>query len=81
MKVDVHCFNGEVNDIRWDGESKRIIAVGKDKTRPVKVFTWDTGSDIGELIGSSKDNLCCDFKPNRPFRVVAGSQDFSIFIK
>lgn len=33
LKVEVHCFGLEVKDIRWDSESKRIIAVGKDKTR------------------------------------------------
>ena len=44
-----------------------------------KVFPWNTNNKLGELGGASKGFLCCDFKPNRPFRVVTGSEDYGVY--
>ncbi len=38
---------------------------------------WDSGSSVGEITGHSKNLLTCDFKPNRPYRVVTGGEDFA----
>jgi hypothetical protein len=35
----------------------------------VQFFSWDTGSQLGEVIPHSKKNITCDFKPSRPFKV------------
>ncbi len=32
LKIEVPVFNGKIFDIAWDGESKRVVAVGGGKT-------------------------------------------------
>jgi hypothetical protein len=47
-------FDGSSNDLAWDGESKRIIAVGDGRERYGHAFMFDTGSSTGEIIGHAK---------------------------
>ncbi|EQC36683.1 hypothetical protein SDRG_06118 [Saprolegnia diclina VS20] len=49
LKVEVPVFAGEVKDLRWDPDSKRIVAVGDGRTLLARVFMWDTGNSIGEI--------------------------------
>eukprot|EP01084_Bolivina_argentea_P304438 525747_1 len=68
-----------VCDIAWDADGKRIVAVGRGKDEKGKVFPWNSNNKLGELSGAQKGFLSCDFKPNRPFRVVTGSEDFGVY--
>jgi len=68
-----------VLDIAWSADGQRIVAVGRGKEEKGKVFPWNTNNKLGELSGAQKSLLCCDFKPSRPFRVVAGSEDFGVY--
>lgn len=38
---------------------------------------WDTGSSLGEIMPLEKKALTCAMKPNRPYRMVFGGEDFS----
>ena len=72
-----HFFAGEVEDLAWDCESKRLLVVGGGQLK-ARFFAWDTGSSLGEVVPHSKKNVTCDFKPQRPFRAVLGGEDFSL---
>ena len=39
---------------------------------------WDTGNAVGDISGATKRVNSVDFRPKRPFRVVAGSEDFTV---
>ena len=36
---------------------------------------WDTGSNLGEVVGHSKRVISCDYRQVRPYRVMTGSED------
>ena len=40
---------GRINDIAWDGDSQRIIAVGEGKERFGHCITADSGNSVGEV--------------------------------
>ena len=42
------------------------------------VFSWDTGTSVGEIMGMGKSINSVDFKPNRPYRCVTASEDYSL---
>ncbi|CAK4074913.1 unnamed protein product [Aphanomyces euteiches] len=75
LKVEIPVFAGEVKDLSWDPESKRIVAVGDGRNLLARVFMWDTGNSIGDIVGHSKRIMSCDYKPNRPFRILTASED------
>mmetsp|Transcript_25474 Transcript_25474/g.37581 ORF Transcript_25474/g.37581 Transcript_25474/m.37581 type:complete len:625 (+) Transcript_25474:69-1943(+) len=74
-KLELPVFAGEIKDLDWDFESKKICAVGDGSPLSAKVFTWDTGNSVGELVGHSKRVTSVAFKPSRPFRIMTGSED------
>ncbi|GAA97690.1 uncharacterized protein L969DRAFT_68069 [Mixia osmundae IAM 14324] len=75
LKLELKPFAGRINAIAWDGESKRIIAVGEGKERSGHAFSVDTGSSVGEIIGHSKPINGIAIKSERPFRAVTVSDD------
>jgi len=50
LKSETKVISGRINDIAWDGESQRIIAVGDGKERYGHAFTFDSGNTVGEVI-------------------------------
>jgi WD repeat-containing protein 1 (actin-interacting protein 1) len=50
LKTETKVISGRINDIAWDGESQRIIAVGDGKERFGHAFTYDSGNTIGEVL-------------------------------
>lgn len=74
-KLETQVFAGAVQDLDWDFESKRIVAVGEGSGMLAKCFVWDTGNSAGEMVGHNKRVLSVAFKPNRPFRIMTGSED------
>lgn len=54
LKLATRPLGGRVNDLSWDGESKRIIAVGDGRERFGAAFLADSGSSCGEIQGHSK---------------------------
>ena len=74
---------GPIHDICWDMDSKRLCVVGEgsktdSSSRCARVIQWDTGVSCGEL-GQHMRSRCvsCDFKLNRPMRIVTGGGDDS----
>ncbi|XP_078400925.1 WD repeat-containing protein 1 [Cetorhinus maximus] len=77
MKYEYQPFAGVIKDICWSGDSQKVAVAGKGKEIYGAVFQWDTGTSVGSLTGHSKVVNSIAFKPNRPFRVVTGSDDYS----
>lgn len=46
--------------------------------RKGKLFMWDSGSQLGEIIPHSKKNLSGSIRPVRPFRFAMGGLDFKV---
>jgi len=67
-----------VNDLAWDSESKRVIAVGEGKDKFAHAFFFDSASSVGEVNGHNKAINSVAIRPNRPFRAITGSDDMSV---
>lgn len=80
LKIEVPVFAGEIKDLSWDPESKRIVAVGDGRALMARVFMWDTGNSLGEIVGHQKRILSVDYKPTRPFRIMTASEDFNVCV-
>ncbi|DAZ99084.1 TPA: hypothetical protein N0F65_008389 [Lagenidium giganteum] len=80
LKIEVPVFAGEIKDLSWDPDSKRIIAVGDGRALMARVFMWDTGNSLGEIVGHQKRILSVDYKPSRPYRIMTASEDFNVCV-
>ncbi|KAF8893170.1 WD40-repeat-containing domain protein [Gymnopilus junonius] len=78
LKGEYRVISGRVNDLAWDGESKRIIAVGDGKEKFGAAFMMDTGSSTGEIIGHSKVVNAVSIRHQRPFRAATAGDDNQI---
>jgi WD40 repeat protein len=75
---DYHIIAGRINDIAWDGDSQRIIAVGDGKERFGHCITADSGNSVGEISGHSQQINSVSIRQQRPLRAVTGSDDSSL---
>ena len=64
--------------MQWSADSQRIVVGGEGREKFGHVFSADTGTSVGEIMGTSKPINSVDFKPSRPFRCVVASEDNSI---
>ncbi|WVO18639.1 hypothetical protein L204_106358 [Cryptococcus depauperatus] len=80
LKLDTRPLSGKINDIAWDGESKRIIVGGEGKDRFGAAFLVDSGSSCGEITGHSKPITALSIRHQRPFRALSGSDDNSLIL-
>jgi len=56
LKNEVRALSGRINDVQWDGESKRLIAVGEGKESFGSAFTYDSyASAIPARLGCFTD--------------------------
>ena len=78
LKTQVQALSGRVNDLVWDGESKRIIAVGEGRESYGRAFFFDSGSSVGEISGHSKPINAVAVRQQRPFKAVTASDDASV---
>ncbi|KAJ9056681.1 WD40 repeat-like protein [Entomophthora muscae] len=79
LKLECQAISGKINDVAWDSESQRLMAVGEGRERFGHVFLLDSGSSAGEVMGHSRQITSCDFRPSgRPFRAVTASHDFKV---
>lgn len=69
---------GRINDIAWDGDSQRLIAVGDGKERFGHCITADSGNSVGEISGHSSQINCVSIRQQRPLRAATGSDDTSM---
>lgn len=77
-KLETRALTGRVNDLCWDGESKRLIAVGDGKERFGHGFTSDSGNSTGEVGGHSKPVNAVAIRHQRPFRAVTAGDDSTL---
>ena len=77
IKLEIR-VNRKIVDLAWSEDGQRICAVGEGAEAFGKVFTADTGNNVGEITGHSKRILSCHFKSTRPFKIVTASEDNSI---
>ncbi|KAF2649526.1 WD40 repeat-like protein [Lophiostoma macrostomum CBS 122681] len=77
-KGDYHIIAGRINDIAWDGDSQRIIAVGDGKERFGHCITADSGNSVGEISGHSSQINTVSIRQQRPLRAATGSDDTSL---
>ncbi|KAI9893222.1 MAG: hypothetical protein M1814_000349 [Vezdaea aestivalis] len=70
--------SGAINDVAWDFESKRIIAVGDGRERYGHCITADSGNSVGEIIGHSKPINAVSIRQHRPMRATTVAEDSTI---
>ncbi|KAI9808725.1 MAG: hypothetical protein M1825_003877 [Sarcosagium campestre] len=75
---DYHIINGRINDIAWDGDSQRIIAVGDGKERFGHCITADSGNSVGEISGHSSQINSVSIRQQRPLRAATVADDTSL---
>ncbi|KAI0716528.1 WD40 repeat-like protein [Earliella scabrosa] len=78
LKGEYKVITGRVKDLEWDGESKRIVAVGDGRDKFGHAFMMDTGSSTGDIIGHSKTINAVSIRQQRPFRAATAADDASI---
>ncbi|KAI1081250.1 WD40 repeat-like protein [Whalleya microplaca] len=77
-KGEYHIISGRINDIAWDGDSQRIIAVGDGRERFGHCITADSGNSVGEVSGHSKVVNAVAVRPMRPLRAATVSDDMAM---
>ncbi|KAI0594619.1 WD repeat domain-containing protein [Biscogniauxia sp. FL1348] len=77
-KGEYHIISGRINDIAWDGDSQRIIAVGDGRDRFGHCITADSGNSVGEVSGHSKVINSVAIRPMRPLRAATVSDDMAM---
>lgn len=77
-KGEYAIISGRINDIAWDGDSQRIIAVGDGRERFGHCITADSGNSVGEVSGHSKVANAVALRQQRPLRAATVSDDGSM---
>lgn len=77
-KGEYFVISGRINDLAWDADSARIIAVGDGKERHGHCFTADSGNKVGEISGHTSVVNAVDIRPVRPYRAATVSDDSSL---
>ncbi|KAJ2641611.1 WD40 repeat-like protein, partial [Coemansia sp. RSA 1694] len=75
LKSEFRPISGRINDISWDMESQRVMAVGEGKEKFGHVFAYDSGNSLGTVEGHSKVINACSMRQQRPFCAVTCSDD------
>jgi len=79
LKYEYQLLGGPIRDIAWSEDSKKIAVCGEGKEEYAKVINWDTGTTVGSLSGASKSCNQLALKQSRPYRIVLGSEDHSVY--
>ncbi|KAI9368946.1 transcriptional regulator of RNA polII, SAGA, subunit-domain-containing protein [Aspergillus egyptiacus] len=77
-KGEYSIVNGRINDLAWDGDSQRIIAVGHGKQRYGHCITWDSGNTVGEIRGHTQPINNVSIRQQRPLRAAAAGDDMNL---
>ncbi|KAB5592203.1 Actin-interacting protein 1 [Ceratobasidium theobromae] len=75
LKNEKKAISGKINDLAWDADSQRIIAVGDGKEKFGVAFNSDSGNSVGEITGHSKVLNATSIRHKRPFRAVTAGDD------
>ncbi|KAJ1724742.1 WD40 repeat-like protein [Coemansia erecta] len=75
LKSEFRPISERVNDIAWDSESQRVMAVGAGNGRFGHVFLFDSGNTVGSVEGHAATINACTMRQQRPFRAATCSDD------
>ncbi|KAG8762653.1 WD40 repeat-like protein [Ceratobasidium sp. 423] len=82
LKNEKKAISGKINDLAWDADSQRIIAVGSGREKFGVAFNADSGNSVGEITGHSKVAVimlnATSIRHKRPFRAVTAGDDNNI---
>ncbi|KAF8609737.1 WD40 repeat-like protein [Ceratobasidium sp. AG-I] len=78
LKSETKVISGRINDLAWDGDSQRIIAVGDGREKFGAAFNMDSGNSTGEISGHSKVINAASIRHQRPFRAATAGDDSTI---
>lgn len=67
-----------IQDLDWDADSQRVVAVGDGAQNKAKVFVVDSGNNVGEILMHNLSIISCSYRKQRPFRIVTGSEDLTV---
>ncbi|KOS20330.1 putative WD repeat-containing protein [Escovopsis weberi] len=68
-------ISGPLQDIAWDGDSQRLIAVGNGRNSFGRCITADSGNTVGDIQGHTKPINAVAIKEKRPYRAVTVGDD------
>ncbi|KAH6609698.1 tricorn protease domain 2-containing protein [Trichoderma cornu-damae] len=71
-------ISGPLLDIAWDGDSRRIMAVGNGRQKFGKAIMADSGNSVGEIIGHTKSVNAVSITTKRPLRAVTVGDDRNV---
>lgn len=74
-KGEYFIISGRINDLAWDGDSQRIIAVGDGKQRFGHCITADSGNSVGEISGHTAQVNAVSIRQQRPLRAATAGDD------
>ena len=79
LKAEHRVLSGAVDDIQWSADGQRLVACGDGRGGAfARAFLWDSGSSVGDVSGATKRVCSVAFRPKRPFRIAAASEDFTV---
>ncbi|KAH7344740.1 WD40 repeat-like protein [Rhizoctonia solani] len=78
LKNEKKAISGKINDLAWDADSQRIIAVGDGKEKFGVAFNAESGNSVGDITGHSKVLNATSIRHKRPFRAVTAGDDNKI---
>ena len=79
LKAEHRVLTGAVDDIQWSADGQRVVACGDGRGGAfARAFLWDSGSSVGDISGATKRVVSVAFRPTRPFKIVAASEDFTV---
>jgi WD40 repeat protein len=78
LKSEYQPISGPINDLAWSQDNQRIVCVGEGREKFGNVFLAEMGTTNGDITGQSRPVNSCDIRPNRPFRIITGSEDNSV---
>ncbi|KAL9124251.1 MAG: hypothetical protein Q9217_006400 [Psora testacea] len=76
-KGEYPIISGRINDLAWDGDSQRIIAVGDGREKFGHCITADSGNTVGEISGHTSQLNCVSIRQQRPLRAATAGDDSS----
>lgn len=71
-------MGNRINDIRWSGDSRRIIACGDGSTEYGKIFNYDSTNAVYKQERITKCILSCDWNTKKLNRVVVADEDKTV---
>ncbi|RKF62733.1 putative WD repeat-containing protein C9G1.05 [Erysiphe neolycopersici] len=77
-KGEYQIISGRINDIAWDGDSQRLIAIGDGRGRSGHCITADSGNSVGDIVGHASAINTVSIRHQRPIRAATGADDSSL---